>query len=287
MARGWMSRFPRYSLQYNGQDGALVFMRDITERKNYEKHKLDMELQLQHKQKLESIGTLAGGVAHEINNPIFGIINYAQLISEDPAANDQMKEYSQEIMAEGERVAEIVKNLLSFARQEKQTHSLAQISDIIRQTVSLIQAVMRHDQILFEVDIEQGLPSIKCRSQQIQQVLMNMITNARDSLNEKYQGFHEDKKIILVCRQFKKDGRRWIRVTVEDHGTGIPAEIKDKLFDPFFTTKSRELGTGLGLSITHGIVQDHHGAFYFETEYGIFTKAILELPVDNGWNLEK
>ena len=231
---------------FNGSDGALVYMRDITERKEFEKHRIDMEMQLRQKQKLESIGTLAGGVAHEINNPINGIINYAELILEDPSINEQIRAFSAGITVEGRRIAEIVKNLLSFARQEKQTHSPAQIIDIINQTISLIRTVMRHDQIALEINVPEGLPSIKCRSQQIQQVLMNLITNARDALNQRYNGFDEDKKIILNCDMFNKDGRRWFKITVEDHGNGIPKEILDRVFDPFFTTKPREEGTGLG-----------------------------------------
>ncbi len=273
-------------IHYNNMDGALVFMRDITERKMMEKSKLEMEAQLRQKQKLESIGTLAGGVAHEINNPISGIINYAQLIAEDPSAEDQLREYSSEIILEGQRVAGIVKDLLSFSRQEKQTHSPADIGDIIERTLSLIRTVIRHDQIEMEVNIPEGLPSIKCRSQQIQQVLMNLLTNARDALNEKYKGYDADKRILLGCSLFHREGRRWIKVVVEDHGAGIPEDIREKIFDPFFTTKPRDTGTGLGLSISHGIVKDHHGELYFESETGKYTKAILELPVDNGWTLE-
>jgi len=82
---------------------------------------------------------------------------------------------------------------------------------------------------------------------------------------------------------FEQDGRRWFKITVQDNGTGIPEDILGRIFDPFFTTKPRDEGTGLGLSISHGIVKDHHGELSFETEQGEFTKAILVLPVDNGW----
>ena len=85
---------------------------------------------------------------------------------------------------------------------------------------------------------------------------------------------------------FERDGRRWLKITIEDHGTGIPDDIIDKVFDPFFTTKPREVGTGLGLSISHGIVKDHHGELYFETVVGKFTRSVLELPIDNGWSID-
>jgi signal transduction histidine kinase len=274
-------------LRYQGEDGALVFMRDISERRQMEKEKELMVAQLQQKQKLEAIGTLAGGVAHEINNPVTGIINYAQLISESPTADREIHEFSSEIIHEGRRIAEIVGSLLTFARQEKKTHSLARISDIVMGTLSLTRTILKHDQITLEVNIPEGLPSIKCRNQQVQQVLMNLITNARDALNDKYQGYNEDKRITITCDEIEKEGRPWLRMVVEDRGTGMSADVQSKMFDPFFTTKPRGVGTGLGLSISHGIVREHHGELYFETELGEFTRAVMELPVDNGWDLNK
>jgi PAS domain S-box-containing protein len=271
--------------RYNGESGALVFMRDISERKRMEKEQELMAAQLQQKQRLESIGTLAGGVAHEINNPVTGIINYAQLIAESAEDNKQVSEYSSEIIHEGQRIAEIVSSLLKFARQEKRTHSMAQITDIIEGTLSLTRTILRHDQIALEVDVPEGLPGIKCRSQQIQQVLMNLITNARDALNARYKGFHDNKKISIRCRMFEKLGRRGLRITVEDHGIGITPDVMDKIFDPFFTTKPRDEGTGLGLSISHGIMREHHGELYFDTMPSEFTRAVMELPVDNGWDI--
>ncbi|MFA5675542.1 MAG: PAS domain S-box protein [Christensenellales bacterium] len=266
-----------------GEDGALVFMHDISVRRQLESDKQKIEAQLKHKQKLESIGVLAGGVAHEINNPISGIINYAQLIYEALDANSETAEYCKEIIREGHRIAGIVKNLLKFARQEKQAHSLADINDIINDTLSLIRTIIRKDKIELEVELEPNLPSIKCRSQQIQQVLMNLITNARDALNARYKGGDDNKKIRLTGTRFENGGGKWIRIIVEDRGLGIPEHIKEKMFDPFFTTKSRDEGTGLGLSISHGIVEDHHGALYFDSRDGQYTRAILELPVNNGW----
>ena len=119
-------------------------------------------------------------------------------------------------------------------------------------TLSLTRTILRHDQIALEDNIPDGLPSINCRSQQIQQVLMNLITNARDALNAKYKDFDENKKITISSDMFEREGRRWLRLTVEDSGTGIAPDVMEKIFNPFFTTKSRDKGTGLGLSISHG-----------------------------------
>jgi PAS domain S-box-containing protein len=273
-------------LHYKNLDGALVFARDITERKKLENEKNEVEAQLRQQQKLEAIGTLAGGVAHEINNPINGIMNYAQLILDiEGKKGGESARYAGEIIHETERVAVIVKNLLQFSRQEKQSHSYANIYDIINQTISLIKTVVKRDQITLKLDLENELPDIKCRSQQIQQVLMNLMTNARDALNEKYPDYHEDKVIQLKCIQFTEKDRRWIRITVEDHGNGISKDIRDKIFEPFFSTKPKDIGTGLGLSISFGIVKDHHGTIEIDSKEGSYTKFMLVLPVDNGWSL--
>jgi signal transduction histidine kinase len=260
---------------------------DVTEKIRAEEKKILMEASARQQQKLESIGTLASGVAHEINNPITGIMNYAQLIGErlDPS-QEQLHEFADAIVDETKRVAKIVHNLLTFSRDEKQTHSQARINDIVDQTLSLIRTIIRKDQITLKVEVPDDLPDIKCRSQQIQQVLMNLLTNARDASNKRYPEYDPNKMISVSVHQFEKDGRNWLRTTVEDHGTGIPSGIRDRIFDPFFTTKNRAEGTGLGLSISLGIVKDHHGELTFESEENQYTRFHLDLPVDNGWETD-
>ncbi|MBI5818192.1 MAG: PAS domain S-box protein [Verrucomicrobia bacterium] len=242
-------------------------------------HELELESQLRQSQKLEAIGTLAGGIAHEINNPVNGIMNYAQLIADQLPADHPVRGYTGKIMKETDRVSLIVRNLLAFARQDKQGRSLSNLNDIISATLSLIQTVIRHDQINLVVEVSEGLPQMECRSQQIEQVLMNLLTNARDALNEKYPAYHEDKIIRVSARLFEKDGKPWIRTTIEDHGNGIPAEIRDRIFDPFYTTKPTGRGTGLGLSISHGLVEEHGGKLFLETEAGRYTRFYMDLPV--------
>jgi signal transduction histidine kinase len=250
-----------------------------------QQERLGIEAHLRHQQKLEAIGTLAGGVAHEINNPINGIMNYAQLIMDDLPEDSQQITYVNEIIHETERISGIVRDLLQFSRQEKQSHSYACPYDIINQTLSLVRTVIRKDQIVLKLNIDEGLPNIKCRSQQIQQVIMNLLTNARDALNEKYPGFDENKVMELSCCQFDMEDRKWIRIMVRDFGNGIPIEIQEKIFEPFFSTKPKEIGTGLGLAISFGIVKDHHGKFKLETVQDQYSCFIVELPAENGWNL--
>lgn len=270
-------------MNYNNQEGIMVFSRDITQRKQLEQEKQVVEAQMRHQQKLEAIGTLAGGVAHEINNPINGIMNYAQLVMDEIEPGSEQAVYLQGILSETHRVSEIVRNLLQFSRQDKQSHSYAKVVDIINQTISLIRTIIRKDQIDLQIDIPDDLPDVKCRSQQIQQVLMNLLTNARDALNERYPNYHEDKIIRVSCLPYVTDARRWMIIRVEDHGVGISEDVKQKMFEPFFSTKPKDLGTGLGLSISFGIVKDHHGYFDIKSEPRKATIIDLHLPVDNGW----
>ena len=265
--------------------GIVIFL-DITEQELLEKERLALEAQLRNQQKLESIGTLASGVAHEINNPINGVLNYGQIIHDNYPDDPQLREYATEIIHETNRVSNIVRNLLQFSRDDKQEHSYASIEDIINATTSLIKTIIKSEQIKLNIDISEDLPKVKCRSQQIQQVIMNLLTNARDALNEKYKEYDKNKIIRLSCELFKLEGRNWIRVTVEDHGNGISKDIQNRIMDPFFTTKSRDKGTGLGLAISYGIVEAHHGKLSFDTIEGEYTKFYLDLPCDNGWELE-
>ena len=263
--------------------GTLSSGLDITERVQAEQEKLAMEAHLRQAQKLESIGTLASGVAHEINNPLMGMINYADLIDEK-VEDDTIKEYSQVIMKEGHRIAKIVHNLLSFSRQDKETHSPADIKDIIDNSLSLVGSTLRKDQITLDLDIPEDLPSVTCRSQQIQQVIINLLTNAHDALNERYPEYDENKIIRIIARPFEKEGEDWIRTTVEDHGAGISEEVAQRIFDPFFTTKSRAEGTGLGLSVSFGIVREHHGELTVESEPGEYTRFHMDLRINNEWS---
>ena len=262
-------------------NGVLVNYHDITDRIKLEKEKKIIEAALMQQQKLEAIGTLAGGVAHEINNPINGIINYSQLIIDDVDNKENVVNYSNEIIHESERIAHIVKNLLQFSRQEKQVHSFARVEDIVEQSISLLKTVIIQDQITLTVNIKKGLPQVKCRSQQIQQVIMNLLTNARDAVNEKYPEYDENKVIIVECKKHRVKKQQYLRITVKDHGNGIDDTLKDNIMNPFFSTKPKEKGTGLGLSISYGIIQDHNGKLSFDTKKNQYTKFFIDLPVTN------
>ncbi len=251
---------------------------EITGYKELVEENTQMQMMLQNQQKLESIGTLASGVAHEINNPINGIMNYSQLIADNEDKNSENYIFASEIINETKRVAEIVNSLLQFSRQGKTSFSFADISDIISSSMMLIKTLIKHESIDFIVKIQDNLPQIECRSQQIQQVILNLITNSADSLTEKYGKVSNKKELYLTAKLIEKNSKEYVQISVKDNGIGISRDIKGQVFDPFFTTKPRDRGTGLGLAISYGIINEHGGDIYFESDEENTTIFYVDLP---------
>ncbi|MCK5129362.1 MAG: PAS domain S-box protein, partial [Clostridiales bacterium] len=258
----------------------MVTIEDVTHIKQLEEDNLKMESHLRNQQKLKSIGTLASGVAHEINNPLNGILNYSQIIYDSVDTDSTIAEQAQEIIHETERISLIVKNLLQFSRHEKHSFTKMNVKDMIEQTLSLIKTIIKRDQINLKIELSENLPNIMCRGQQIQQILMNLLTNARDAVNLRYKEYNDNKIIRLTCKTINKSNMPYVQIMVEDHGYGILESVQDKIFDPFFTTKQRDEGTGLGLSISYGIAKEHSGELSFKTKERTYTRFYLELPID-------
>lgn len=229
---------------------------------------------------LASIGELAAGVAHEINNPINGIINYARIIMDDPE-DENTTGYLKHIVTEGKRIAGIVSNLLDFARQRDESPEPVSVQNLINDCLELINHQLNKDGIHYELHIPDILPQVMCNHQQIQQVLLNIISNARYSLNKKYPASSQNKLIKIECHPIDHDKKPYISISITDFGTGIEHDIMDRLFDPFFSTKPKGEGTGLGLSISHGLVRDNKGFLFINSELGQFTSLIVDLPVAN------
>jgi signal transduction histidine kinase len=227
-------------------------------------------------QRLEAIGTLASGVAHEINNPVQSIMNYALLI-ERRSGTPEVVKYAQEILHESQRVAAIVRGLLSFSRQEGGPYTEVAVHELVSSTLSLLSVMLRKDGVQIEAsDLEDG-PAVRCHPQQIQQVLMNLLANARDSLNARYPGQDDAKRIIIHSRPWLREGELFVRLTVEDFGIGIPESQREQIFDPFFTTKAQGNAAGLGLAISHGIVVEHGGMISVESD-ATSTRFHVDLP---------
>ncbi len=229
---------------------------------------------------MAAIGELAAGVAHEVNNPITGIINFAQLLLDDSEKNSLQAELLQRIVKEGERIALITKNLLSFARESGNANEPIDIIQVIQDSLSLIKHQCKKDGIKIEEDYPQGPCRVLGNFTQLQQVILNIISNSRYALNERYQGTSPDKKVDVSCRKmFDEHNSPIIQICIQDIGTGIPQGILKRLFEPFFTTKPPGKGTGLGLSISYGIVQDHGGIIKIDSIMHKYTKILIELPL--------
>ncbi|BCA80715.1 response regulator [Desulfuromonas sp. AOP6] len=227
---------------------------------------------------LAALGELAAGVAHEINNPINGIINYAQILANKAAEQSPERDISLRIIKESDRVATIVRNLLSFARERKDKKAPVAVEEILADSLALVETQLRKDGIRFELQLTEGLPPVFALKQQIQQVFLNLISNARYALNEKYAGAHQDKLLRLSGETICVGGRPFVRMTLYDQGTGIPLDIIERITNPFFSTKPHDKGTGLGLSISHGIVRDHDGRLVFDSAEGQYTRVVMDLP---------
>ncbi|MEW6289255.1 MAG: DUF3365 domain-containing protein [Thermodesulfobacteriota bacterium] len=232
---------------------------------------------------LAAIGELAAGVAHEINNPINGIINYSQLLLDDFECDEKsdptQKDIMSRIIKEGERIALIVRNLLSFARQRDEFIDGVHIHDIIKDSLALLMHQIQKDGIQLSVNVPAELPALKGNPQQLQQVLVNLLTNACYALNQKYPGRSSEKRLEIASSVVNMEGRDFIRTTVTDWGTGIAQDVINHIFDTLFTTKPPGKGTGLGLSISKGLVRDHHGHLALTSTPGNPTVATLDLPV--------
>ena len=259
----------------SGQAKVLVLLRDITEEKYRHAETLRAV-------QLASVGQLAAGVAHEINNPINGIINYAQIIQDEVGENQVMSNISEKIIREGERVASIVSNLLSFARQKEDKSEEISLVDVIQDAVDLIRYQLSKNCITLEMNISEKLPKVFGHHQQLQQVFLNLFSNARFALNQRFPDKDPQKKISIAGEVVEVDGMKYVRIVFQDMGTGIPEEKVGKIFEPFFSSKIHGEGTGLGLSISKEIIAKHGGFLRVQSQEGDFTRMIVDLPASSG-----
>ncbi len=262
----------------NGDTKTIVLLFDITEKKS-------LQAEAMRAGHLASLGELSAGVAHEINNPVNGIVSLTEVMKDQLADRNQDTGIPDRIIKEAVRISTIVNGLLSFARDRKEEHSLVGLPDILGDALNLMERQLRKDGITLSTEIPIDLPKIKARSQEIQQVFLNVISNARYALNQKYPDFSEDKRLAITVETVDLENGPFVRTKFHDTGTGIPKNILEKIKTPFFSTKPAGEGTGLGLSISHGIVATHQGNLSFKSAKGDYTEVVIDLPVNNGWTL--
>jgi len=248
----------------------LSIVRDITERKQMEEERKQLEQKAHLESRLASLGLLASGVGHEINNPLTGVIGYAQLLLEKDIPEDVRKDV-ESINKEAQRVANIVKRLVAFARYQKPQRTYAGIGDIVAATVDLLAHQLETSNIQTNLHLDPNLPWTIADIGQLQQVFLNLIINAETEMRLAHG------KGKLSIKTEKADNT--IRICFQDDGPGIAKDNLEKIFDPFFTTREVGEGTGLGLSICHEIMAEHNGSIYAESKPGKGATFIVELPI--------
>lgn len=263
------------ALKTDGESLIILMIHDLTERRRLEAEKEEMQRQLFQSSKLASIGELSAGVAHEINNPLNGLINFAQLLKDDGAARtDEQRLMLDGIIGEGERIARIVRDLLTFARQDPHELARVPVGETVGAAMSLFGRQFKKDGIEVEIDVEAGLPPVLADGPRLRQVVVNMVSNAHHALRAKHSG---PKLFRVNARCAGGAGAPRVRVEFFDTGVGIRRDNIDKVFDPFFTTRRPSGGTGLGLSLSFGIIREYGGTITVESVEGEYTRFTVEL----------
>ena len=245
--------------------GVVHIARDISERKQ-------MEEQLIMTDRLASIGELVSGVAHELNNPLTSVIGFSQLVMEENISEDVRNDLDI-VHSEARRAAQIVKNLLTFARKHAPVKQISQVNSIIEDVLRLRAYEQKVNNIEVINNCAPDLPQIMVDYFQMQQVFLNIITNAEHAMIDSHNGG----TLTITTEQVDS----FIRVSLADDGPGIPKQNMSQIFTPFYTTKEVGKGTGLGLSICHGIIAGHNGKLYAESKKGKGATFFIELPAIN------
>jgi two-component system NtrC family sensor kinase len=257
--------------EHNREVGSVGIFSDLREILKMRRELEESQVQLLQAEKIGSLGRLSAGVAHEINNPLAGILIYAELLERQLESITFDREYLTEIISQTLRCQQIVTRLLEFSRQSLGEKTHFDINEIILRCIDLIshQAIFHNIEVKTKLNTE--LPQIMGDPGQLQQVLTNLLLNAADAMQG--QG-----KITVTSRPNPShDG---IILTLTDTGPGIPPDIQDKIFEPFFTTKAPGKGTGLGLSIVYGVIQRHGGAIELDSAPGGGTTFTIRLPLE-------
>jgi two-component system NtrC family sensor kinase len=233
---------------------------------------------LLHTDRLASLGQLSASVAHEINNPISGVLNLSMLLQRmlksdgvPPERLEEFRKYLAQITNETARVGRIVSDLLAFSRRSKPQRAPADLNRIVRTTLSLVQHKMKLSNVEVTAVLGESLPAIPCDNSQIQQVVLNLVLNAAEATQTK-----PERRVNVTTA----DAAEAVILTVADNGEGIPPENLAKIFDPFFTTKSEGKGVGLGLAVSYGIVQAHGGEIEVKSRAGEGTVFTVTLPLE-------
>ncbi len=260
------------------QDGNVLrvqaLMRDVSERKRLEDQARDLYHQLLQAEKLAALGQTISGVAHELNNPLATILTWAERLAQRPA-DDQTRRGLETILAESERAARIVRNLLTFARKRHTTRAMVDVNQVVRETLALRAYEQRLNNVTIIDALAAGLPQVFADPHQMQQVLLNLVINAEQAM------VAANGRGTLILRTWHDAERDAVILEVNDDGPGVPDEVQPRIFDPFFTTKEVGKGTGLGLTVAYAIIQEHGGRINVKSQPGRGASFYVEMPVSD------
>jgi len=242
---------------------------DITERKQAEEREKKLQQELSISSRLAAVGELAAGVAHEINNPLTGVLGFSERLLRK-STDEEVRRDLERIHNEAQRITKVMDNLRTFTRRREPEKQYSDINDIVRMTLELRAYELKTGNIEVVTDFTPSLPEVEVDSHQIQEVFLNIILNAEQAMTET----HGRGKLTIKTGKIKD----YVRISLTDDGPGIPAEHLDRLFDPFFTTRGEQGGTGLGLSVCHSIVTQHGGRLYVKSKPGKGATFFVELP---------
>ncbi|MFP4285362.1 MAG: PAS domain S-box protein, partial [Desulfovermiculus sp.] len=261
-------------IHWQGQDGALVFFRDITERES-------LEAQLRRAQKLETVGRLAGGVAHDFNNILTTIMGTAGLMLGDVPADDPLRKDIQEIQTAGERAASLTRQLLAFSRKQVLQPEVINLNDTIQSMTKMLRRMIPED-IEVQTALAEDLDQVEADEGQIEQVIMNLAINARDAMpaggRMSIETANADLDETYARSHASVSPGSFVKLSVSDTGIGMSKEVQEQVFEPFFTTKDKGKGTGLGLSTVYGIVKQSNGSIWVYSEPDKGTTIKIYLP---------
>jgi two-component system NtrC family sensor kinase len=258
------------------RNGALrieALVRDVSERKKQDDESRDLYHQLLQAEKMAALGQTISGVAHELNNPLATILNWAERLSQQATLDESMRRGLETILSESERAARIVRNLLTFARKRQTTRAMVDVNQVIRETLALRAYDQRVNNIAVIEALAAGLPQVFADGHQIQQVLLNLVINAEQAM------LAANGRGTLVVRTWHDARQESIILEINDDGPGISDDLQPKIFDPFFTTKEVGKGTGLGLTVAYAIVQEHGGRIRLESRPNQGASFYVALPV--------
>ena len=245
---------------------------DITDRKRAEEEKVELEQKAHLASRLASVGEMASGIAHEINNPLTAVIGFSQLLMDNDLP-EEIKEDLVIINKEAQRAAGVARNLLTFARKHAPSKQPTSVNGIIEGVLTLRAYEQNVSNIQINTKLASGLPEVMADYSQLQQVFINIILNAESAMLESNNGG----TLTITTQKFNNS----VRASFADDGPGIDKENLDRIFDPFFTTKEVGKGTGLGLSVCHGIIAEHGGKVYAKSKLGGGATFVVELPISS------